>query len=274
MESDELKDVLQMNFPNYKIDKDKIISLCKNQEMIYNTSFFKKTLYFTIVMVITIVITATAIPFAYNYVTGINNRSKTIPGDTKTNLAACGNSVATDFFIIDGTSNGKPEDPIRIGYKSEYSIFNNSESLEIEVLIGYFGNLYATGLFSDDSALPKIVLRTSDEPIVEYDLIEINQFLEKYKLKYLVSENDNIICGCKYVFPDEAQGIKLSIDSDYFSGIFGEIRIGLYVGYMYKAETIYYCKNEENGTICISSTGLEEAMKKANYEYINDRLVE
>ena len=260
MENDELRDVLKMDFPDYKVDNEKIISLCKNQKKRYNYSFLKIALYFTILVII-----GAGIPFAFYISNNINKTPNVVASDSK---------VDTSFFVIDGSTIGKSEDPIRIGYRAEDSIFNEGESLEIEVLIGYFGDISNSVLFPADSDLPKIVLRTNDNPIVEYDLVEIENFVENYKLKYIRNEDDNVICGCKYVFPDEAKGIKVSIDSEFFSGMFGERRIGLYVGYMYKAETIYFCRNVENGTICISSISLEDAMKKANYEYVSGQSVE
>jgi len=271
METDELREFLKMDFPDYKVDNEKIILLCRKSEKKNRVS---KSIIFKLALGLSCVVLVMMVTLLINYNNINSNNSGKINIEPKTNLTMGGDSINTDFFVIDELSIGKEEDPIKIGYKSEYSIFNNNDSLEIEVLIGYFGDIRSTGLFPDDSDLPKIVLRISDNPIIEDCLVEIENFIENYKLTYIRDENDNTICGCKYVFPDEAKGIKVNIGSDTFSGAFGEIRIGLYVGYMYKAETIYYCKNEENGKICISNLSLEDAMKKADYEYVNGHHVE
>ncbi len=256
MEKDEFEDILKIDFPNHKVDNDKIITLCRNNKQ--KEKAFLKLMPSFIILLLSITIFGLII---VSYRGEINKTPYTITS---------GDKVDTGFFEINAESTIKPDVPIRIGYRIEYSIFNDNESLELEVLIGYFGNINTNG-YLYDCELPKIVLRTSDEPIVEYNLreIDIDNFLEKYRLKYVVNEDDHVICGCKYVIPDEAESIKLSVDNEYFSGIFGEIRMGLYVGCNYKAETIYYCKNEEKRTICISNVSLEEAMNKANYTYIS-----
>lgn len=207
-------------------------------------------------------------------ITGCSYKKQEKKDELKTNLIVIDTKVDSDFFTISGPSIGKAEDPIRIGFKTDNGIFKDNESLELEVLVGYFGDIRSKGLYPENSNLPKIVVRTNDNPVVEDDLVEIDNFLEYYRLKYITNEEDHSICGCKYVFPDDAKEIKICIDNEYFLGMFGEIRIGLYVGYMYKAESIYYCKNEENKTICISNISLVEAMKLADYDYVAENTVE
>ena len=68
MENDELRDVLKMDFPDYKVDNEKIISLCKNQKKRYNYSFLKIALYFTILLLI-----GAGIPLAFYISNNINS---------------------------------------------------------------------------------------------------------------------------------------------------------------------------------------------------------
>jgi len=265
MKNDGLKEFLKIDFPDYKVNNEKIISVCKNQKRV------NKSIVFEVVLSLSSIVMVILTTLLFNYY-GINEKNLGIINN-EINLTRDGANITTDFFVIDELQIGKSDELIRIGYKSEYSIFNSNESLEIEVLVGYFGDILSTGLFPDDSNLPKIVLRINENPIVERELVEIENFIENYKLEYIRNEN-NLICGCKYVFPNESKGIKVNIDSDYFSGVFGELRIGLYVGYVYEAETIYYCKNEKNDKICISNLCLKDAMEKADYKYISGQSTE
>lgn len=281
MENDELKDVIKMDFPDHSVNNEKIISVCKSSNRKYNNSSLKLKIVLIIALFIIV-----SVPVTYyiinamgssTHFTGLyqkvngdgeNNGSTVSPNTPVPTIEVSGEKINSGFF--ETTSSGKTTYPIEIGYETEYSIFSDNRSLELEVLVGYFGDIRATGLYPEDSDLPKIVVRTGNNPVEEEELVEIEDFLEKYKLSFVF--DDGVICGCKYTFPDEAEGIKVSIDNKYFSGTFGEIRIGLYVGYMYRAATIYYCKNEEDKTICISNISVDEAMKIANYDYVSGTL--
>ena len=98
MENDELKEFLKMDFPDYKVDNEKIISLCRKSEKKNRVS---KSIIFKLALGLSCVVLVMMVTLLINY----NNINRNISGEVniepKTNLTMGGDSINTDFFVID-----------------------------------------------------------------------------------------------------------------------------------------------------------------------------
>ena len=291
MESDELKDVLQMNFPNYKIDNDKIISLCKNQRIILNMS--------SIIKPILILVGIVLIIFSSLTISNININDS-IPNVNKPDFVGTVNKTEgfeTTFSGYDGKSQ-KPTLGYDIGYRTDSSVFN-IENVKIELMIGHFfgpssklineGQIDDSYSFDYDSwkdgpyyssarasqyGTAKIFIRTEIYPTtIEEEVYSIDNFYDNYLFIYTMAMYSEGKYGWfQYEDICPRNTIKdFVIDKKFFSNDEGSISIGIGFGDGgSKYVNLYYCKDVENNLIYLSCESIEDAENK----YIKNSSIE
>ena len=204
MENNELRDVLKMDFPDYKIDNEKIISLCKNQKSAVN-----KNIILRLVLSLSCVVLAMVTVLAINY-NDINEQKKTeiIDEGDKGGFE----TTFTDYE----SSNPKMSLGFDIGYRTDRSAFNINE-VYIELMIGHFfgpcnelvneGQVDDTYSFDYDSwkdgpyyssenamqyKTAKIFIRTDLYPsTVEEEVYSIDNFYDNYLFLYTIANYKN-----------------------------------------------------------------------------------
>ena len=204
MENDELRDVLKMDFPDYKVDNEKIISLCKNQKSAVNKNIILK-LVLSLSCVVLVMVTVLTI----NY----NDINKTISNETNNGTLISNNDGFETGFVGYESSNPKVSLGYDIGYKTSSSVFNIDE-VRIELMVGHFfgpcskmvnqGQVDDTYSFDYDSwkdgpyysseranqyGIAKIFIRTELYPsTVEEEVYSIENFYDNFLFIFTMAQ--------------------------------------------------------------------------------------
>lgn len=290
MENDELKEFLKMDFPDYKVDNEKIISLCRKSEKknrVSKSIIFKLALGLSCVIMVMITLFVNYNNINRNNLGGINN----------TIIVDKGEGFKTTFTGYE-SGNSKISLGFDIGYKTDGSVFNIDE-VYIELLIGHFlgpcsefvneGQVDDTYSFDFDSwkggpyysnerasqyGNAKIFIRTELYPTtVEEEVYSVDNFYDNYLFIYTMANYENgKYKWFQYENIEPRDTIKnFFIDKKFFKKDAGEISIGIgFNGGGEKYVNLFYYKDIDNNMVYLSCKSIEDAERK----YIDNSKIE
>ena len=278
MERDDLRELIKMDFPKMRIDKDKVITACMVEK--------KPNIFFTkmVVLVSCLLLTGAIILTISLFIDmpSYNSGNNTIVDNGE-------KGIETVFQERGGES--KPLLPFDIGYKAESKVFKIDE-VEVELMIGHFFGppskfiLYGEeketmsyeewrnkeSLYGENYKEARIVIRTKSHPLGDTyeEVYVVDNFYYDYPFIYddeyyeYEYERNGVI---KTHRSERITNIKprntiknFKIDSKYFIYESGYISIGLssYGGIKYVY--LYYYIDKEKGLIYISEKSVDDAL--------------
>lgn len=285
MENDELKDLLNIDFPEVQCDSKKILEICKARQL-KRKQMIKRISVYSIIFVLLL---TNAVLFGID----ISTKSRLMepsPSFTKDieYYQGAGLISADSTNLTYDMGSLKAMVPVDIGYFTTQSRFNSDE-VTVAIKIGHFdgpannaikdgeelytksyeewlSSLSAEKISEKDGA--KIVINPSERDDSQSEVVlEIDDFYENYLFNYdfiyiKTSERSGGFYYCNVTPRSIINNIK--IDKEYFNEGSGVLRIGICSALGTRYSLLYYYYDKEAEVIYLSEKSMDDAFQKVS----------